>query len=138
MKFLKAHGTDATETTVVHYTSLTAMVSMSEAAANAHGKDPAVVHPKPVFRLYDSVHLNDPDEGRYLLRQLAEHYEWLADLPSRSAYIASFITPNDTGAIDSLSFLACLWRRRGGLFSVIAHSTRLDTSRSLRKHVRLG
>lgn len=107
---LEAHSdADAEKTRVVHYTSLGATVSMLEAAANARGKDPAVVDPKPVFRLYDSAHLNDPDEGRYVLRKLAESYEWLVEFPSRNAYIASFITPEDTGAIDNLSF----WRAYG-------------------------
>lgn len=129
---LKDHAVVKDAETLVHYTSLGAMVSMLEAAANAYGKDPAVVHPKPVFRLYDSVHLNDPDEGHYLMRTMAEHYDWLADSPSRNAYIASFITPNDAGALDNLSF----WRAYGDEGTGCSMSLRIPPG--LARRVRYG
>ena len=94
---------------VVHYTSLKAAMSMLETVANEVSDDHASGRSKAAFRLYDTVHLNDPDEGRYLFRRLARHYEWFGDSTLRKAYIGSFLTPIDKGANDNLAF----WRAYG-------------------------
>lgn len=88
---------------VVHYTSLAVVMSMLEDSANGRSS---------VFRLYDSIHLNDPDEGRYLYRSLPSNHDWLKATQDH-AYIASFIRPEDdkapNAAADNLSF----WRTYG-------------------------
>ena len=96
-------------TNVVHYTSLKAAMSMLEVVANEVSDDNASGRSKAAFRLYDTVHLNDPDEGRYLFRRLARHYEWFGDSTLRKAFVGSFITPIDRGASDNLAF----WRAYG-------------------------
>lgn len=96
---------------VVHYTSLKALTSMLEALANDQPGNAA-------FRLYDSAHLNDPDEGHYLFRSMPEQYRWIIKSRMRPAYIGSFITPdhdpvsdkpNRVNAWDNLVF----WRAYG-------------------------
>ena len=87
---------------VIHYTGITALVSMLENASTGDKKSP--------FRLYDSVHLNDPDEGNYLARNLLQKYSWLGEKGVRHAYVASFILPNSEKDIsDNLVF----WRTYG-------------------------
>ena len=48
-----------------------------------------------MWRLYDSVHLNDPDEGNYFVRNLnlPPKYNWLGKKGVSHAYIASFVLP---------------------------------------------
>ena len=72
---------------VIHYTSIAALVSMFQDAP----KD----NKKSSLRLYDSVNLNDPDEGNYFTRnfKLPEKYDWLGKREENHAYIASFIMP---------------------------------------------
>lgn len=132
---LKRHVVDDGQSgriTVVHYTSLRAVVSMLEDAVNDLARRVIVppVHNAndssgPAFRLYDSAHVNDPDEGQYLLRRLGRRYDWINGLASRHTYIASFIVPHretkrphrdgveepgrHNGALDNLSF----WRAYG-------------------------
>ena len=96
-------GSDKSQIPMVHYTSLAVVMSMLENSANDRSS---------AFRLYDSVHLNDPDEGRYLFRSLPSAHSWL-EATRDQAYIASFIRPRDKEdpgrAADNLSF----WRTYG-------------------------
>lgn len=98
-------GKGNTETTmVIHYTGVDAIVSMLQNVAEKKQPD--------WLRLYDSVHLNDPDEGNYIVRYLPEKYAWLKrkDLPH--AYIASFIVSSpdpEKRKEDNLVF----WRTYG-------------------------
>ena len=96
----------------VHYTTIGVLMQLlqSESAATT-GK----------IRLYDSMHLNDPDEGNYLPRRisaesrfawLADQHEFLAldevDSPvNEIAYLASFVAGDK--AADNLVF----WRTYG-------------------------
>ena len=96
----------------VHYTTMRVLVQM---LSQQEKKTPATL------RLYDSIHLNDPDEGRYLARQITSvsKYGWmeqyfenvlLGNLPERSienAYITSFVVGK--GVEDNLVF----WRTYG-------------------------
>ena len=73
------------------------------------------------LRLYDSIHLNDPDEGRYLTRHIASmsQYDWMVDplelvLSGQSgvsevenAYVTSFVAGRNVQ--DNLVF----WRTYG-------------------------
>ena len=67
----------------------------------------------PLYRLYDSVHFNDPEEGAYLFRDLDSRFRWMAQHDPHRAYIASFILPeclpDDEPSTDHLPF----WRSYG-------------------------
>ena len=104
---------------VIHYTSIAALVSMLQDASKEpehedkemekENKEP---EPEPTpgdkkssLRLYDSVHLNDPEEGSLLLRNLPRKYDWLLGKREEShAYIASFIMPDSIIKRDDLAF----------------------------------
>lgn len=96
---------------VIHYTSIAVLLDMLQSSS----KD----EEDSSLRLYDSVHFNDPDEGKYLERNLKKQFSWLQDQnglegPRRShAYIASFIIPDaekdEKGMSDNLVF----WRTYG-------------------------
>lgn len=99
------------ENSIIHYTSIGALVSMLQDASKQELKDKereneklelssSSCYPKPSLRMYDSVHLNDPNEGFYFARHLVRHlkqsrkYDWLKKLDMGHAYVASFILPN--------------------------------------------
>lgn len=93
---------------VIHYTSIAVLLNMLQSSS----KD----EEDSSLRLYDSVHFNDPDEGKYLERNLKKQFSWLQDQNGlegqrRShAYIASFIIPDaEKGMSDNLVF----WRTYG-------------------------
>ena len=93
---------------VIHYTRITALVSMLKDARNRDKNFS--------FRLYDSVHLNDPDEGEYFTRNfnLPKKYNWLGKKDLGHAYIASFIIPSskDSSKEDMRDKLL-FWRTYG-------------------------
>ena len=107
MSILKAVVNEVTDNDTIG--RLKAAISILKAVASGRSK--------AAFRLYDTVHLNDPNEGRYLFRRLARRYEWFGEATLRKAYIGSFITPADKGTItpidngesDDLAF----WRAYG-------------------------
>ena len=93
---------------VIHYTNIAVLVTMLQDAA----KD----NQSSSLRLYDSVHLNDPDEGNYLFRTLLKEYKWLEKKQKEDekknvshAYIASFILPKEKDMDNNLVF----WRTYG-------------------------
>lgn len=87
--------------TVVHYTSVNVLLSMLKRASK--GKC-------AWLRLYDSVHLNDPDEGNYLARILSEDHSWLTPRTGGCAYLSSFISP---GTGKNISNDLVFWRTYG-------------------------
>lgn len=95
---------DYSKTKVIHYTGIDVIVSMLQNVAEENAQD--------WLRLYDSVHLNDPDEGNYIVRWLPEEYAWLKKKDLPHAYIASFIIPSsdhEKKMEDNLVF----WRTYG-------------------------
>ena len=112
--------TDDHSTTVVHYSSITALVSMLHECAtyrqasspNAATSCPTAPKP-PHLRMYDSAHFNDPDEGNYFARHLnlPDQHRWIGTSDVTHAYVASFILPdnNPHDAADNLVF----WRTYG-------------------------
>lgn len=96
---------DKAESFVIHYTSIATLLCMLESSS----KDKTCSS----LRLYDSMHLNDPDEGNYFDRNLnlPKKHKWLLDRKRRShAYIASFILPDTQKDMsDNLVF----WRAYG-------------------------
>lgn len=89
---------------VIHYTRIAALVSMLQETS----KDDK----KSTLRLYDSIHLNDPDEGNYFTRnfELPEKYDWLGKRDMSHAYIASFILPSSE---EDMSNKLLFWRTYG-------------------------
>lgn len=79
--------TDDQEPNFVHYTSIGTLLSMLECAAKKQVSS---------LRLYDSVHLNDPGEGSWLVSYLAQKHGWVAQSfgYSSHAYITSFVAPS--------------------------------------------
>ena len=79
-------GEDATE--IIHYTSLDVLVSVLR--DKAEGEETFV-------RMYDSFHLNDPEEGQYLVRRIEpiDQSGWFQEKKNLHAYIASFVVPDD-------------------------------------------
>ena len=79
-------GEDASQ--VIHYTSLDMLVSVLR--DKAEGKEAFV-------RMYDSYHLNDPEEGQYLVRRIEpiDYSGWFREKRNLHAYIASFVVPDD-------------------------------------------
>lgn len=89
----------------VHYTSMDVIVSILENTRKGDQK----INERNSLRLYDSAHLNDPDEGNYVIRNLAKKYNWLEE-ETFHAYIASFIKPEtEKDMSDNLMF----WRTYG-------------------------
>ena len=101
---------------VIHYTSFATLVSILHAFKSDENSS---------LRLYDSVHLNDPDEGKYLSRNLSlpKKYDWLREYDlleekegileekeGTHAYITSFIIPNSK---KDMSNNLVFWRTYG-------------------------
>lgn len=86
---------------LVHYTSIRALYAILDRLS--YGKQPVSL------RAYDSVHVNDPDEGSYLTQSIQEEYCWLMRNETRHAHIASFIASDSEDVADDLIF----WREYG-------------------------
>jgi len=103
-------GGDDGKAFVVHYTKVDTVIKMFR---------DYIEKERSYLRLYDTFHLNDPDEGKYLINRLdpTDHAELkaLIDTEAPCAYVASFIIPDDSkqskyvGARDNLVF----WRTYG-------------------------
>ena len=104
-------GDSNDEVMCVHYTSLGRLFKMLGEDTDAD---------KSYLKLYDTVHLNDPDEGNYMLRRLANggYYTWLGldsehvsdAYEQEAAYLISLILGRDSEHIeDNLVF----WRTYG-------------------------
>ena len=94
---------------VIHYTTINALASMLSYASLESETHTTDGPEKSLWRLYDSVHLNDPDEGVYFSRnlKLPKRYDWLTKEGVSHAYIASFVLPdggNDVDMGDNLVF----------------------------------
>ena len=79
-------GNDTKE--VVHYTSLDMLTAVLRNKAE---------ETEAFLRMYDSFHLNDPDEGQYLARRIepTDQFGWFRERGNLHAYIASFVIPCD-------------------------------------------
>ena len=106
---------------IVHYTTVSTVVSMLQAQAIKRKSEETDDREQGNFcnpqeaslRLYDSAHFNDPDDGNYLGRHLSQSakHDWLTPSTRTHAYIASFMIPDDDpdAASDNLVF----WRTYG-------------------------
>ena len=103
----KVESSEKDDNLVIHYTSIAALVSMLQDASKGGEKSS--------FRLYDSVHLNDSDEGNYFTRHLnlPKKYDWLGKKDVSHAYIASFILPDSKSEKDDMSNNLVFWRTYG-------------------------
>ena len=87
---------------VVHYTSLSTLVSILKSAQSTdnHG----------YLRMYSSTRSNDPDEGQYLFQQCQP----TVAIPEPSyAYLASFIEPDDRSNPELAANNLIFWRTYG-------------------------
>ena len=71
-------------------------------------------HLPPCFRLYDSVHLNDPTEGIHIADGFPDKYDWLKKFEAHHAYIGSFIRRDGERPHDNLLFWRTYGRGGGG------------------------
>lgn len=105
----------------IHYTKLDILVSMLEAAKHDT--------PGSFFRLYDSVCVNDPDEGKHLQNVLhLDLRSWLRSDVRHSAYLGSFVSPNakhERASADNLVF----WRTYGDEGQGCSISLRIPSGR---------
>ena len=140
----KLDEAEPTQDFVVHYTSIARFVSMLKDAAREMNQerkkldtDSKVETKKSLWRLYDSVHLNDPDEGNFFTRNLSlpKKYFWLTNGRFGHAYIASFVLPRSGSELDAENNLV-FWQTYGreGEGCSIAMPLR----RSLLQRVRYG
>lgn len=123
---------DTPEVKVVHYMSLATIYSMidgqrkwilsQEEDSDKHVGDdvhsstapaPSSEERRPSYRLYDSVHFNDPGEGAYLVDELHDSYRWLDEYDTHLAYIASFILPTSPQDITEVADDLVFWRTYG-------------------------
>lgn len=103
-------GGDDGKALVVHYTKVDTVIKMFR---------DYIEKERSYLRLYDTFHLNDPDEGKYLIGRLdpTAHQELkdLIEVNTPCAYVSSFIIPDDSqqskgvGARDNLVF----WKTYG-------------------------
>ena len=106
---------------VIHYTSISALVSMLRDAseepkreAKKSESEPMTSDKKSSWRLYDSVHLNDPEEGNLLIQNLPKKYNWLLGNREEShAYIASFMS-DTISKRDDLAFWSVYGKEGNG------------------------
>ena len=89
---------------VIHYTSIAVLVSMLQDVSKGDKIS--------ALRLYDSVNMNDPDEGNYFDRHfsLPAKYDWLGEKEASHAYIKSFILPKSE---EDMSNKLLFWRTYG-------------------------
>ena len=73
---------------IIHYTSLDTLICL----LHDWKKDQ-----ESFLRMYDSFHLNDPEEGRYFTSSvnLTDEFRWLMEERPSHAYVASFVIPED-------------------------------------------
>ena len=97
---------------IIHYTSLNMLISVLQDLGE--GK-------KSFLRMNDSFHLNDPEEGQYLIRHISQRDQltWFKERNISHAYVASFIIPDDCkgqqlGDEDDLKYWLAYGRRGRG------------------------
>ena len=99
----ECHTVTVEEGPVIHYTTVNTLFSILKSVIeNKENNKGTKENEKkngemPCLRLYDSVHFNDPDEGKFLIQNLSEHYDWLKEneILYAYAYITSFIISNE-------------------------------------------
>ena len=97
---------------IIHYTKLSTLIVILENQAAAKETDQAKADKavqsgadeadqgeakKSYLRMYDTFHLNDPEEGQFLIRHMSQRdrEDWFAWDDCSHAYVASFIIPDD-------------------------------------------
>lgn len=98
---------------VVHYTSLQALFTMLDGGVEPPKLSGGRYSTDQQFlRLYDSANLNDPSEGVYFMKRVLTNTSNPLKTP---AYIASFITPRETGTdpIKEARNNLVFWRHYG-------------------------
>ena len=113
---------------IVHYTKLPTLIAILENQSKAKEVDQAkadytdqVEAQESYLRMYDTFHLNDPEEGQLLIRHLSQRDRegWFALNDISHAYVASFIIPDDRknqerGDQDNLKYWLAYGQRGRG------------------------
>lgn len=111
-RFHDLGSSDDTTKDIIHYTNLGMLIS----ALKDLGEDR-----ESFLRMYDSFHLNDPEEGQFLIRHIRpeDQLRWFKEQKASHAYVASFIVPDDCndqelGDEDNLKYWLAYGRRGRG------------------------
>ena len=113
---------------LIHYTKLATLIAILENQAKAKEADQAEADEanpaearESYLRMYDTFHLNDPEEGQLLIRHMSQRDRdgWFAWDDESHAYVASFIIPYDCknkerGDQDNLKFWLVYGQRGRG------------------------
>ena len=108
------HDLEENITHIVHYTSLDMLISVLGREVELHdgGKtqNSKTIKTGEFIRMYDSFHLNDPSEGKYLVGFIKDRQYLNRNFQTHHSYIASFIisSENDINE-DRLEY----WRAYG-------------------------
>lgn len=112
------HDSKSFTSSAIHYTSIGTLVSILQHVVNDKECKECAVNENnhansgtsDSLRAYDSVHFNDPDEGKFFTRYFPKQHERLLEDEQSHAYIASFVLPQcDRDMADDLVF----WRTYG-------------------------
>ena len=91
---------------VVHYTSIDVLVKMFESLMPGRERN--------FLRLYDTLHFNDPEEGKYLLENITDdRRQNLISASSPFAYVASFVEVAQDDSERDVSDDLYFWRAYG-------------------------
>ena len=123
-KFIKAHHSveesniNNSSYLAIHYTSIGTLVSMLQHVAedkeHVINKNNNVNNRKNnILRAYDSVHFNDPNEGKFFTRNFPEKYKELLENEHHNAYISSFIRSSSQDKNGNISDDLVFWRTYG-------------------------
>ena len=102
----------------IHYTSIGTLVSMlqhtTEDKDHVTNKNNHVNNRKNnILRAYDSVHFNDPNEGKFFDRNSSKDYKLLLGKEQHHAYVASFIRPSSKDKNGDMDDNLVFWRTYG-------------------------
>ena len=111
-RFHDLGASDDTAKDIIHYTSLGMLISALKDLGEGR---------ESFLRMYDSFHLNDPEEGQFLIRHIRpeDQLRWFKEQKDSHAYVASFIVPGDCkdqelGDDDNLKYWLAYGRRGRG------------------------
>ena len=102
----------------VHYTSIGTLVSMLQYVAEnkehvTNNNNHVNNRKNNILRAYDSMHFNDPNEGKFFTQSLPEKYKSLLENEHHHAYISSFIRSSSQDKNGDRADDLIFWRTYG-------------------------
>ena len=102
----------------IHYTSISTLVSMLQHVAENKKPDENENNfpnnrKNNILRAYDSVHFNDPNEGKFFTHNFPEKYKELLENEQHHAYISSFIRSSSQDKNRDIADDLVFWRTYG-------------------------